>query len=173
MPLVTQPLSWSGSGRDVNTTRCCMSLQVRLELASKAKAQIPAANGAEADVPVWSEVHRNSGRSEPSISTVAMDRSTSGRPELYVVARVDEHSSRYQGLNLFLNIHKNTCRNPEPTGIPNNRLNKTYPPCVALDIDRVNIELVYPSQLHESSCRPPLPEAHTKMDPLPFRPCFV
>jgi hypothetical protein len=82
MPLVTQPLSWSGSGLDVKTTRCCISLQVRLELASRAKAQIPAARGAEAEVPVWSEVQRNSGLSEPSISTVAMDRSTSGRPEL-------------------------------------------------------------------------------------------
>lgn len=26
----------------------------------------------------------------------------------------------------------------------------THPPCVALEIDSVNIELVYPSQLHES-----------------------
>lgn len=43
----------------------------------------------------------------------------------------------------------------------------TYPPCVALEIDSVNIELVYPSQLHESAYRPPLPLAHTKIDPLP------
>lgn len=37
------------------------------------------------------------------------------RAYLYVVARVDEHSSRYQGL---------------------------YPPCVALEIDRVKMLLV-------------------------------
>jgi len=44
---------------------------------------------------------------------------------------------------------------------------RTYPPCVALDIDNVKILFVYPSQLHESVCRPPLPEAHTNMDPFP------
>lgn len=33
------------------------------------------------------------------------------------------------------------------------------------------MELVYPSQLQESSWRPPLPEAQTKIDPFPCRPC--
>jgi hypothetical protein len=46
----------------------------------------------------------------------------------------------------------------------------TYPPCVALDMDRVNILLVYPSQLQESVWRPPLPDAHTKIEPFPLRP---
>lgn len=78
-----------------------MSLQVKLGLASRASAQIPAASGADADVPVCSEVHRKSGRRDPSMSTVVTERSTPGRPELYVVANVDEHSSRYQGLNLL------------------------------------------------------------------------
>ena len=56
------------------------------------------------------------------------------------MARVDEHSSRYQGFR---------------------------PPWVAEEMERVNIELVSPSQLQLSSFRPPLPLAQTKMDPLP------
>jgi hypothetical protein len=36
---------------------CCISRQVKLRLASKAKAQMPAASGADADVPVWLAVH--------------------------------------------------------------------------------------------------------------------
>jgi len=39
-------------GLAVNTTICCISLQVNLLLASSVKATIPAASGAEADVPV-------------------------------------------------------------------------------------------------------------------------
>ena len=104
------PFSGSGSGRDVKTTKCCMSLQVRLGLASKAKAQMPAASGADADVPVCSDVQRKSGRRDPSISTVVTERSTPGRPELYVVANVDEHSSRYQGLNLSHSKNNNNRR---------------------------------------------------------------
>lgn len=30
------------------------------------------------------------------------------------------------------------------------KIEYTYPPCEALDMERVNIEFVYPSQLHES-----------------------
>ena len=41
---------------------------------------------------------------------------------------------------------------------------------VALDTERVQMELVYPSQLQLSWSRPPLPLAHTKMLPFPCRP---
>lgn len=61
---------------------------------------LPAAKGAEADVPVCSTVHIWSGRNLASISTVATLLSWPGVPELYVVAKVEEHSSKYQGLNL-------------------------------------------------------------------------
>lgn len=51
-PLTNQPLSsLRGSYREVMTTRCCMSRHVRSGFASKARAHIPAANGAEALVP--------------------------------------------------------------------------------------------------------------------------
>ncbi|KAE8748947.1 hypothetical protein FOCC_FOCC004352 [Frankliniella occidentalis] len=43
---------------------------------------------------------RWSGRSWPSMSTVATLRSLPGVPELYVVASVDEHSSKYHGFSL-------------------------------------------------------------------------
>lgn len=57
-PFVIHPFSFSkGVDLDVNTTKYCISLQVRLGLASRARAQIPAARGAEADVPVCSTVH--------------------------------------------------------------------------------------------------------------------
>ena len=36
---------------------------------------------------------------------------------------------------------------------------KTYPAWVALEMESVKMELVYPSQLHESVRRPPLPLA--------------
>lgn len=42
----------SGAGFDVITTICCMSRQERSGLASKAKAQRPDANGADAEVPI-------------------------------------------------------------------------------------------------------------------------
>lgn len=71
---------------------------MRSAFASKASAQIPAARGAEADVPVCSTVHMWSARSLPSMSTVATLLSCPGVPELYVVAKVEEHSSKYQGL---------------------------------------------------------------------------
>lgn len=71
-PVVIQPVSFSnGSERDVNTTRYCISLHVKLGFASNANAQIPAARGAEADVPVCSTVQMWSGRKRASISTVA------------------------------------------------------------------------------------------------------
>lgn len=63
---------------------------------------MPAANGADADVPVCSTVQMRSGRNRPSISTVATLLSWPGVPELYVVANVDEHSSKYHGLYLFI-----------------------------------------------------------------------
>ena len=56
---------------------------------------------------------------------------------------MEEHSSRYQGRKPFW---------------------------VALLIDKVNIELVYPSQLQLSEYRPPFPEAQTKIDPFPCLP---
>ena len=84
-------------------------------MASSARAAIPAASGAEADVPVCSTVQMWSGRSFASISTVATLLSLPGVPDEYVEASVELHSSRYQGLK---------------------------PPCVALDIDSVNILLV-------------------------------
>lgn len=51
-PFTVQPDSfWRGFVLEVITTKYCISLQVRLLLASNAKAQRPAAMGAEADVP--------------------------------------------------------------------------------------------------------------------------
>lgn len=104
-PLTSHPASFSsGSGFEVRTTICCMSLHVRVGFASSARAHIPAARGADAEVPVCSTVHMWSGRNLPSISTDAILLSWPGVPELYVVASVDEHSSRYHGLYL----HDNT-----------------------------------------------------------------
>lgn len=66
-PLTIQPRSpRTGSGLEVMTTRYCMSLQVRLGLASKARAQIPAAIGALADVPKNNTQHSNLNSSLPS-----------------------------------------------------------------------------------------------------------
>ena len=79
-----------------------MSRHVSAGFASKASATIPAANGADADVPVCSTVQIRSGLSAPSMSTVATLLSCPGVPELYVVASVDEHSSRYHGLYLSM-----------------------------------------------------------------------
>ena len=62
-------------------TRCCMSLQVSEGLACKARAQIPAAMGALAEVPVWDEVQILSGLRSPSWSTVVMLASWLGVPE--------------------------------------------------------------------------------------------
>lgn len=64
-------------------------------------------------------------------------------PLLYVDARVELQASLYQG---------------------------TWPCSVALEMDKLYIELVYPSALQLSWSRPPFPEAQTKIDPLPFRP---
>lgn len=102
-PLTIQPLSFSnGSAFDVNTTKNCKSRQVSAGFACRANAHMPAANGADADVPVCSTVQIRSGRNLPSMSTVATLLSWPGVPELYVVANVDEHSSKYHGLNLYI-----------------------------------------------------------------------
>ena len=61
-------------------TRCCMSLQVSEGLACKARAQIPAAMGALAEVPVCDEVQIRSGLRSPSWSTVVMLASWLGVP---------------------------------------------------------------------------------------------
>ena len=44
---------------------------------------------------------------------------------------------------------------------------------MAEEIDSVKIEFVYPSQLQESTCRPPFPEAQINIEPSPRRPCRV
>jgi len=80
-------------------TRYCISLQVKLGLASSARAQTPAAMGALADVPVCSLVQILSGLILASWSTVTILSSWPGVPDEKVVARVEEHCSKYQGLN--------------------------------------------------------------------------
>lgn len=51
-PLTIQPPSFfKGSDLEVKTTIYCISLQVRFGFASNARAHIPAAKGAEAEVP--------------------------------------------------------------------------------------------------------------------------
>lgn len=57
-PLVTQSKAFRLAGFAVLTTMCCISLQVKSLLASRARAHIPAAKGADADVPVWLVVQR-------------------------------------------------------------------------------------------------------------------
>lgn len=69
---------------------CCKSLQVKFWFASNTKAAIPAANGADADVPVCETVH------EWCKSVVTICRS-SLLPLLYVVASVELHFSEYHG----------------------------------------------------------------------------
>lgn len=81
-----------------------MSRHVSEGFASRARAHMPAAKGAEADVPVCSTVQMWSGLKRASMSTVATLLSWPGVPELYVVAKVEEHSSRYQGLYLGRNV---------------------------------------------------------------------
>lgn len=115
---------------------CCRSRHVKFWLASNTNAAIPAASGADADVPVCEIVH------EWCKSVVTTCRS-SLLPLLYVVANVELHFSEYHG---------------------------TKPRSVALDIDNVQIEFVYPSQLQLSWSLPPFPEAHIKMLPFPLRP---
>lgn len=51
---------------------------------------MPAAMGAEADVPVWLSVQR-------CLRSVVIIFLSYDSPLLYVVASVDEHSSKYQG----------------------------------------------------------------------------
>ena len=64
-------------------------------------------------------------------------------PLLYVQAILEEHCSAYQG---------------------------NFSRSVAELIDRVYGLITYPSQLQLSPDEPPLPDAHTKMEPKPFRP---
>lgn len=71
-PFTIQPLSFSnGSAFEVSTTRYCKSRHVSAGFACNASAHMPAANGADADVPVCSTVQIRSGRNLPSMSTVA------------------------------------------------------------------------------------------------------
>ena len=91
-------------------------------------------------------MHIFSGLNLLSWSTVVMLASWLGVPELYVVANVELHSSKYHGFR---------------------------PPCVADEMDKVYGEFVYPSQLQLSVFRPPFPEAHTNMEPLPPRPSLI
>ena len=51
-PLTCQSSAFRLAGLAVRTTMCCMSLHVRFLFDSRAKAQIPAASGADADVPL-------------------------------------------------------------------------------------------------------------------------
>ena len=51
-PLVCQSSAFKFAGLADRTTMCCMSRHVKFRFASNARAQIPAASGAEADVPV-------------------------------------------------------------------------------------------------------------------------
>ena len=64
-------------------------------------------------------------------------------PLLNVAAIFEEHCSAYHG---------------------------KYPLSVTDPIDIVNGLTAYPSQLQLSCCEPPLPAAHTYIDPLPPRP---
>ena len=82
-PFLDQPdSSLRGSALDVMTTRYCISLHVRLGLASRARAVTAAAMGALALVPVCSVVQMWSGLSRASWSTVVMLPSRPGVPEL-------------------------------------------------------------------------------------------
>jgi len=56
-PLVFQSADLRLAVLAVRTTMCCMSLHVNSVLASRAKAQMAAARGADADVPVCPLVH--------------------------------------------------------------------------------------------------------------------
>ena len=112
-------------GRDISDVEStCMSLHVSPLLASRARAQTAAAIGAEAEVPVCSDVQILSGLSLASCaapsyicpflhfplctstlfsftwSTVVMLSSWPGVPDEKVVARVDEHWGR-SNMRLF------------------------------------------------------------------------
>lgn len=69
---------------------CCKSRHVKLPFASSTSAAMPAASGADADVPVCEIVH------EWCRSVVTIWRS-SLLPLLYVVASVELHFSEYHG----------------------------------------------------------------------------
>lgn len=56
-PFVFQSKAFKGFGLAVATTMCCTSRHVSSVFASKVNATIPAAKGADADVPLWLLVH--------------------------------------------------------------------------------------------------------------------
>ena len=111
---------------------------------------IPAARGALALVPVCEDVH------EWCRSVVTTLRSPED-PELYVVARVEEQASEYLKHNML-----SSCLMFMSILFPHQGMS---PFSVADETLRVQMEFVYPSQLQLSWSRPPLPEAHTKMEP--------
>ncbi len=75
------------------------SRQVNFGLASNARAIMPAASGAAADVPVCLIVHL----CLMSVVIISCSPALSS-PLLYVVANVDVHSSRYHGFSLFSDV---------------------------------------------------------------------
>jgi hypothetical protein len=78
-------------GLDEKTIKYMTSRQVNDGFASSAKAIIPAAMGADAEVPVWDFVHLC------LMSAVTTALSVAASPLLKVDASVDVHSSRYHG----------------------------------------------------------------------------
>lgn len=71
-----------------------MSRQDKFGLASNVKAMMPAANGADADVPVWASV-------QPLRRSVVIIWFSSYEPLLNVEAKVDEQASEYHGILPF------------------------------------------------------------------------
>ncbi len=71
-----------------------MSRQLSSGLASSVSAMIPAASGAEADVPVWPSV-------QLFLRSVVIIWRSSYDPLLNVEAIVDEHDSEYHGICPF------------------------------------------------------------------------
>ena len=134
----------------------CMSLQVRPLLASRASAQTAAAIGAEADVPVCSDVQILSGLSLASCaapsyvcpflhspgctftlfsftwSTVVMLSSWPGVPDEKVVARVDEHWGRSSMRHFSLGNVGSTC----------SKYQGLNPAWLADEMDKVKMEFV-------------------------------
>ena len=88
--LITQS-SMRGSGFDDRRTKYCRSRQVKLRLASRAKASIPAAIGADAEVPVCWFVQ--AWKKFPGVlRSVVMTEGCQELPLEYVVVKVEEHS---------------------------------------------------------------------------------
>lgn len=91
-PLTFQSSAFKSRFRADCTIMCCISRQLRLGLASRTRAAIAAAMGADADVPVCLAVHI------PRKSVVTIFGWVDD-PEEYVVANVDEHCSEYHGIS--------------------------------------------------------------------------